>query len=61
MKKAKVKNDAYSIPLPLINTENTTRPYMQHCKSKVRFTMCNSANQVLVNWCQRTSVGMFFT
>jgi len=34
MKKAKVKNDAYSIPLPLINTENTTRPYMQHCKSK---------------------------
>ncbi|XP_067948917.1 uncharacterized protein [Watersipora subatra] len=34
MKKAKVKTVEYSIPLPLINTENNVRPYLQHCKSK---------------------------
>ncbi|KAF6033106.1 ANKUB1 [Bugula neritina] len=34
MKKAKIKTVEYSIPLPLINTENTSRPYLQHCKSK---------------------------
>ena len=35
MKKAKVKAVEYAIPLPLINMENTTKPYLQNCRSKV--------------------------